>query len=1310
MASQILRTTILLFFFVWIPNWCIGTSAHCQIQPQTQTQNQPGPDSSFANPAATKTETGPAVATPVRSRLRITWGGTMPQTWRGKIRVANGTLKNPSILGFMADSASAFSFSDQEVSIATRTESTFEGFDIDIVGNQNSKILIELNSPNEPAVSKEYQLEQILDSEQVFTLDQQDNRCSIARAPGDMLQFKTERANLIFEPGESFPFTLRANWIPPNGVPIEQCRLEVTPARSNAPAKNAEFVSLRPAGTRSSEFTTHQVSVPQAEGVYNLKLTLVQPNDSPGRFKRQATPLIFREVQFVVVDPNRQSLATQHEQQLLTEINPTNLRNINNQLDQFSRLVGIRTNRATGNFTTAPDGQNIELGQGGWQAIPLAVDQPGKPHVVEIEYPDGKPMSLGLSILQPDETGQVPNFGFDSGFEVPDSIVQTTTIGNTSSHKFVFWPNRKDFVLLVANRSEKNVGYFGKIRLSESFEQSSNKSSEDSKTSHGTRAKSFSRRKFMVHYEQPLFGENFCVSKHADPNLGQSVTDWVMFYESAMRLARYLKTIGADGAYVNVFGEGSSLLPLQTTRTSPRYDSGIFSTAGHDPIRKDVAELFFRIFEREDLSFVPVLTFDERLPELENNSATDIPGQHELVDLRQRPINPELADGLPVYDPLDRDVQSAVTAIVREVAQRYREHQSYSGIAVTCRPDTLTMLPGSRYGGFQANSIAQFSRTLPPTRLAAHTGGAGVKLVTEHYPEWLQWRKQRMSSWYRQLAEVVVGAHQGARLYLPMVDIFSNEEISQSLAPSLYRNSEFMTAMQKLGFDQELVRDDTIAFMQPSRLAPILPLSATRTEHQVRDNRLLEDWFAEASFPANLFTHRSSWARFENLERSSLYPHQSTPLFRLQHLTPAGIWNRERFATALLNQDSRMLTDGGLVISTALDENLRQFLKTYRELPDAPFEPVPYEITSDEIHPVVARYYQGNGTTTMYCVNGSPWEVSVNVRCDKATANSWQSLDKSQNPSLETDASGNLKIRLQPFGLAGFSVDSVDTKLHSLSYTMPTDAQRDLSKSFYQLRSQIVTAGNVAAVNLLRDSDFETGELNSGWTTDDQHRNFYELVQSNAFQGRRSLQIDNLENSSTWIRSNTFPPPTTGRLSVSVWLKIADANNQPPLRISVESTDTSSNYYRFAEVGSLVQDRKHNQIETQWKRFAVHFDDLPQELEGIRIGFDMMGKGTVSIDNVQLYDRWLDENDQKTMTQLFASVGPSLQQPIKLERCRQMLNSYWPTFLREHLGEDTQPETVNSGFINEQTQLPANRSTMRRRFRRFVSPKIFQFR
>jgi len=171
--------------------------------------------------------------------------------------------------------------------------------------------------------------------------------------------------------------------------------------------------------------------------------------------------------------------------------------------------------------------------------------------------------------------------------------------------------------------------------------------------------------------------------------------------------------------------------------------------------------------------------------------------------------------------------------------------------------------------------------------------------------------------------------------------------------------------------------------------------------------------------------------------------------------------------------------------------------------------------------------------------------------------------------------------------------------------------------------------------------------------------------------------MSNQDKAPVWIRSNTFMGPMTGRLSISVWLRTKDADAQPPLRLAVEGRSKGADYYRFGSVGSLAPDPSMNQIDSQWKRFAVHFDDLPIDgLTNVRVGFDLMGPGEVLIDNVQIYDRWFDENDAKAITQILASTGPLLSKPETIDSCRRLLENYWIQFLDRYI--DGGPTTVAS--------------------------------
>ena len=110
-----------------------------------------------------------------------------------------------------------------------------------------------------------------------------------------------------------------------------------------------------------------------------------------------------------------------------------------------------------------------------------------------------------------------------------------------------------------------------------------------------------------------------------------------------------------------------------------------------------------------------------------------------------------------------------------------------------------------------------------------------------------------------------------------------------------------------------------------------------------------------------------------------------------------------------------------------------------------------------------------------------------------------------------------------------------------------------------------------------------------------------------------------------------------------------------------------------------------------------------------------MGPGNVSIDNVEVFDRWFDENDAKATTQLLASSGPLLSNPKTFDSCRRLLESYWPSFLdqfielnepvadRVNLKNSVQSSPRDSLTIP--TQETSRKSQKFRRFRNLVPQK-----
>ena len=1252
------------------------------------------------------TPTGNEV-TPTQLRLRITWGGGTPKPWFGSIRFPDSRLDRPTILGIGTESAASIRISEQSIEIRQNDPSTFEGVDVDIAGHRDARILVSLATGKQlEPVTHEMTLGELISESRVFKLDEQHNRISMFRAPGDQIPFKTNREHLVFSPGDVFAFNFQARYVSEQKL-TGDCRIEVFRARSNDAPLSSRLLKLQLNDHGSTTINEQQIDVPETEGVYDLRISFASSEQTPGGRDDQPPAGIERNIQFVVLANEARKKPPETLWETVYEVGPDGLRqSLPRQLNQITRLIGMQTESAVGTFQISDQSEAsaVTLPLGGWQAIPLEISELNHLHLVEIDYDADQPMALGLSILQPDATGQVPVFGFDSGLHVPDSIIKLneTDSGTVQTHTFSFWPTSKRPFLLIANRSQTWSGSFRAVRIK--------KRDPDLDSDPGPsmlQPQEAARRRLMVFYEQPLIPENFAVADFVDRQLGQSINDWLTFYEGASRLIDHLQATGNGGAFISVYGEGSALMPLKSTQTTPRYDSGVFASDGRDPMRKDVLELLYRMFDRAGLVLVPVLSFDQRLAALEF-ADEEVGSDRELVDYRNMIRRPDGDVNWPVYNPLSLAVQQSVNGIIQEIADRYRGRNNWRGLSVVCRPDTYTLLPGSQMAGYDRLSLSRFVATLPDET----SGPAEISTVLsdENFSRWLDWRVESMSQWYRQMDEIVSQREPDSKLYLTLIDPFRNEEVASMLSPSLHRPSDFSQAMHRLGLSSSIAQDpDTgIVLMKPHQLAPVHPLAAKKCERSIKGMRQLDNWFMDCGYAASNFSHRSSWARFETLEDCRFFSDQKAPIMRLQQLQPAGGWNRERFARALLTSDARLLVDGGLLLSTHRDKHLKRFIETYNSLPDVAFQTVPHATCPSELHCVAVRYLNEPEGTLLYAVNGSPWQVEVTLISDKAIGNTFQSRAKSPTSIIAPgENSQQLRITIAPFDLVAGRFSNPDARIESFRYQLPATAQRDLNKAYYRLRSKLLASASAPAVDLLENPGFENPELLNGWTIGGQTSDFLACDQALACEGQRSLRLDNPADRNVWIRSNPFPAPTTGRLSVSVWLKVADEDNQPPLRISLESSENGSGYYRFGEVGSLTSDGKRNQLTTSWKKFAVHFDDLPQHGGGpLRIGFDMMGQGSVWIDRVELFDRWLDENDVKALTQMLASIGPLIQQPEKMERCRQVLNGYWPTFLREYFPDETDKLSRSA-----ETRLdsPA-RSTMRQRFRRFVSPGIFQFR
>ncbi len=1253
--------------------------AHAQIQ-QQRSASQPQPRS---------------------FRLRVSWGGGQNQSWHGSIVADSGAVSNITPLGLSESLANtAAKINDRQINIHQSIATNYDGFDFTFQGDRNSNFTIDLAADDDPEskFQKTFSVASLIQGAFQNPLDDLGNHVSIDRVPGDVIKVQLDRDHLVIDAGETMSVDVALNHsvLKPGQANL---RMSLVTARQSGPAiwSQTETITVNEAGSTSTS-TRFPVEAPREEGVYDLVIEVernwlginnpVINNAAHNKTIRALDPqhgLLRRRVQFVVLQDQPKPAQTADVFSPIGSIAPEKVvpSGPNWRLQSQKQKLAVLGNQKSA-LTQQDDESLVEVLPGGWQALRLPTLEIGKPHIVEIAYPADRAMALAVSILDQSDQGQVPLQGADSGIYIPDSIVlDTGRQPNMARHRVTFWPNSKNVYLLLANQSADTAARFGRITVLAGPNELTGQANP--RLPHQV-----SRRKRMAWYQSPSFMDDFSVKKFFDPAVGQPLDDWVAFYQGTARLIDYLKRNHYQGAVMSVTADGSSIYPNIHSKNTPAHDTGIFLSAGQDPFRKDVVRMMLKMFDRENLTLVPAFSFSHPLTDIEASRDPSLsPQGFDLVDQSQNVA--QSFEKQPRYNPLNEGVQISVLKTLRHFVARYRGIGSLGGITLICQPNTYTMLAGDQWA-HNPHTIDLFMNSYD------------TRSVDLSEDQWIQWRADQMTHWYQAIADLVDRNIEGGQLFIAPVGLYDNEEAFSELCPNLHATVNFEQLLKRFGFDQtELMSDPRIVLLNPQTLTTAETLSASRVHINVNASGQAHDFFASGTQSGTIFNHRGLWAHFAQLQSQAPFEHQSGRLIRRIQLTPTGKWNRQRFSSAIRHQDSLYLIDGGDGIPQGQEESLRHFASTFALLPRVRFsdvKPREDETSATVDDALIVRQTKFEGDTYLYALNDSPWEVTVAIPIGESKNKILQTgmiepLESNHNRAVEyfplsdpnqrqifNSETGVLAIALAPFSIAGGKLTGTKMSAKNFAYEVDQNIEPLLRKKTYALQAKLNLAKASPPLAALDNSDFEEplSQTTTGWDIGDQADDQVRLDNSQGHESETSLKLMS-QGDPVWIRSNRFSVPNTGRLSVTAYLKVEDLANQPPLRIAVEGETQNSTYYRFGVVGSLASDAEEKQINSQWRRFAVHFNDLPTgELRDLRIGFDLMDKGTVWIDNVSVHDRWFDGNDAKAMTQLLAGAAPLMDNPSSFESCRRVLESYWPRFLDEYI-------EIESATANPETTL-----------------------
>ena len=976
----------------------IGSVAHSQTQVASETQ-----------------ELGGQTAATTSCRLRISWGGGQNQAWQGALATVDGELFDVVPLGLARDSSvSAIAADKNTIQIRQLSPANYDGFDFSFTGKSSAQINITMASQNGAEIQwqRSVTIAELLSQPLNEPLDDFQHGISITRVPGDEVQFECGRDHMVFAPDEPFRAQIRLNRSALKSVD-GNCKVTLVPARESSPVLMAQATELTVDDSGSSGTISFDMEAPPTEGVYDIVIEVDRSNGNRnfpagllpaninGLTISGKSAAVVRRIQLVVLDSQqRQPLASEtYEQILLTTpaqlIRPENrwMRGIN----QPSRPLSSQPARLV-----EDQGRSWwQLDAGQWQAIPLGPTVAGAPHVVEIQYAPGHPIAVGLSVLDFDANGQVPIQGADSGIRVPNSVanaMRNSANANMdldaapaiATHRLTFWPRSKECYLLVANQSANQEAKLGSVRVLSSAAQQLPASAPVTKA-----AGSQPNRQRLAFCDTANFAQGLNVEKLFDSSVGQPLDDWLVFYQGTMRLVEYLKAHHYQGAVIPVVVDGGALYPSQLLRSSPKNDSGTFQSLGQDPVRKDVLRLLLQIFERENLTLVPALEFADPLANIElergQQNANASTRSFEMIDFSGHPA--DLSDShLPRYNPLSPVVQSHAVNVVDELVRRYSRQSALGGVAIVCRPQTWTLLPGRQYG-YDIETLTRFYQSLPQSPPVPDNYAAiQQQLFGELADSWVQWRADQMSAFYSQLAGTIRAQIPQARLLLAPIGLHENEEMQSILSPSLHASVNIKQLLLRSGFDrQQLNLVPGLVLLKSETISSGSSLAESRVAENIRTLPEFQSYFNSANGESGTLSwHQGSWAHFAKLQTLDPFDQQTGRLIRHHQLDPAGRWSRESMADALFHQDSTWLIDGGVSLVMGQEDAIADFANVFAQLPRDRFTDVPYsgdwaEANLPKSHerglgcPVAVRTLRTGSQLWFYCVNDSPWPTKVKL-------------------------------------------------------------------------------------------------------------------------------------------------------------------------------------------------------------------------------------------------------------------------------------------------------------------------------------------
>ena len=470
----------------------------------------------------------------------------------------------------------------------------------------------------------------------------------------------------------------------------------------------------------------------------------------------------------------------------------------------------------------------------------------------------------------------------------------------------------------------------------------------------------------------------------------------------------------------------------------------------------------------------------------------------------------------------------------------------------------------------------------------------------------------------------------------------------------------------------------------------------------------IDRYFQTLASPGSLFFHPARENHVESFDRKS--PFKPAYAWMVSEPSLSGQQNRRRFAHSLATLDSQVMLDGGSLLPMGQEASLRKLAAAYRALPAIRFQPVGGGEASDAAQPVTFRYGTYGGRTYLYAVNDAPFATTARLHVEAGPGCRIEDLSglREIEPLKPDGASGFYwEVALGAYDLAAVQFSEPNVQCSAPHATWPDAVESALGLQIRRFGARAAVLRNPPTLDALANPGFERPPTPNSpipnWTAIGKGKVNVQLDKTEKHGGKQSVKLSS-QGPVACLVSQPLAAPATGRLAVSVWLRVANAARQPPLRLALEGKLHGRDYYRFGPVGlSPNVGQPVDAIRTEWGQYVFQVDDLPLEgLTSLRARFDLMGAGEVWIDDVQVSTLTFSGPEMFELSKLITLADVKLQRG-QIGDCLHLLEGYWPRFLEEnvalpagavsaetvaakpHADEDKPPE--RSGWLNRMKDL-----------------------